>query len=161
MTLFTNASLFLFTKTVIKSHFMLHLGTKNVFPTQKDQQSVPRWWNSFGCAFIRLSVCVCVFSSGSVWLGLKVSKVWWGRLWTTSCRPSSGSPSTWTSWFPPCCSTCRMARSRTGAPLAQLLCVPPQGQNWQRKLGCGLCLSMTHYFWLESRAVSPSNVRFL
>lgn len=63
---------------------------------------------------VSVSKTSCVSVSGSEWRGSKVCRAWWGRRWTTSCRPSSGSLSTWTSWSRPCCSTCRTAKTWTG-----------------------------------------------
>lgn len=68
---------------------------------------------------VSVSKTSCVSVSGSEWRGSKVCRAWWGRRWTTSCRPSSGSLSTWTSWSRPCCSTCRTAKTWTGTDHTQ------------------------------------------
>lgn len=79
-------------------------------------------WTSFS---VRLALALFISNSyrvslsGSEWPGSKVCRAWWGRRWTMSCRPSSGSLSTWTNWSRPCCSTCRTAKTWTGAAHTQ------------------------------------------
>lgn len=51
---------------------------------------------------------------GSAWQGSRACRVWWGRLWTMSCRPTSGTLSTWTRSSPLCSSTCRVDSARRG-----------------------------------------------
>ena len=50
----------------------------------------------------------CLFPAGSAWQVSRACRVLWGRLWMMSCRPTSGTLSTWTKLSPLCFSTCRV-----------------------------------------------------
>lgn len=55
--------------------------------------------------------------AGSAWQESKACRVWWGRLWMMSCRPTSGTLSTWTRSSLLCFSTCRVESVQRGEHL--------------------------------------------
>lgn len=57
---------------------------------------------------------VILFPPGYAWLVSTVCRVWWGRRWMMSCRPTSGTLSIWTRSSPLCSLTCRVENVQRG-----------------------------------------------
>lgn len=129
-------------------------------PVMSDVNFCPQLDVCLVLPFLWVSLISAVCPSGSVWPGSRVCRAWWGRRWTTSCRPSSGSRSTWTNWSHPCCSTCRTAKTWTGTPHAKAATRSPQTEISLPCVVFPWLIILCPEYGTGAMAVSQANVWF-